>query len=147
MFISSLYFPSSSSLSPSSSSPFSPSFHGRLFSFLFSTAAAQWDNEREQLMVSTLHVPLPPRGAAESRMAVDGLDIRTKEEGHGVDSRWSGQRGGEYATASLAENDVGLPTGEADVTSVSLRRLTVTGTGTACFFILLPAGRHNPHHG
>uniref|UniRef100_A0A0E0PYC8 Uncharacterized protein n=1 Tax=Oryza rufipogon TaxID=4529 RepID=A0A0E0PYC8_ORYRU len=109
--------------------------------------AAQWDNDRERLMVSTLHVPLPPRGAAESRMAVDGLDIRTKEEGHGVDSRWSGQRGGEYATASLAENDVGLPTGEADVTSVSLRRLTVTGTGTACFFILLPAGRHNPHHG
>lgn len=98
-------------------------------------------------MMSTLHVPLPPRGAAESRMAVDGLDIRTKEEGHGVDSRWSGQRGGEYATASLAENDVGLPTGEAAVTSVSLRRLTVTGTGTACFFILLPAGRHNPHHG
>uniref|UniRef100_I1Q2H8 Uncharacterized protein n=1 Tax=Oryza glaberrima TaxID=4538 RepID=I1Q2H8_ORYGL len=109
--------------------------------------AAQWDNERERLTVSTLHVPLPPRGAAESRMAVDGLDIRTKEEGHGVDSRWSGQRGGEYATASLAENDVGLPTGKADVTSVSLRRLTVTGTGTACFFILLPAGCHKPHHG
>ncbi|EAZ37130.1 hypothetical protein OsJ_21471 [Oryza sativa Japonica Group] len=109
--------------------------------------AAQWDNDRERLMVSTLHIPLPPRGAAESRMAVDGLDIRTKEEGHGVDSRWSGQRGGEYATASLAENDVGLPTGEAAVTSVSLRRLTVTGTGTACFFILLPTGRHNPHHG
>ncbi|EEC80690.1 hypothetical protein OsI_23115 [Oryza sativa Indica Group] len=80
-------------------------------------------------------------------MAVDGLDIRTKEEGHGVDSRWSGQRGGEYSIASLAENNVGLPAGEADVTSVSLRRLTVTGTGTTCFFILLPAGRHNPHHG
>uniref|UniRef100_A0A0E0HRF1 Uncharacterized protein n=1 Tax=Oryza nivara TaxID=4536 RepID=A0A0E0HRF1_ORYNI len=28
--------------------------------------AAQWDNERERLMVSTIHVPLPPRGAAES---------------------------------------------------------------------------------